>query len=234
MNADAISVIVPVYNGANYLGEALECLLSQDCAPGEIIVVDDGSTDRTASIIAGYGARVHAIRQQNRGPAAARNAGIACASRQLIAFLDADDLWLPSTTIRFLEGLQINLAACMVWGLSDRLFMRDATTTGEEWYGRPQWALALGSMLIRRRLIDDIGGFDESLRAGEDMDFLVRIRERGTVLTRHAGIVHVRRIHGANQFTSDAEAMTIAHYRVIRKALERRRARKHALALGEK
>ena len=88
-----ISCIVPVFNGERYLAEALDSILAQTWRPLEVIVVDDGSTDGTAHIAAGYGAEVSYIHQANAGPAAARNRGLDAARGEFIAFLDADDLW---------------------------------------------------------------------------------------------------------------------------------------------
>ncbi len=90
-----VSVIIPTYNRAAMLGAAIESALAQTRPPGEIIVVDDGSTDDTANVVSGFGGRVRCISQENRGVAAARNAGIGAAKGDLIAFLDSDDLWYP-------------------------------------------------------------------------------------------------------------------------------------------
>ena len=96
-----ISVVIPAYNAASTLSKAIESVLNQDIQgnPLELIIVDDGSTDRTSEIAAHYVRthpdRIRLIAQKNRGPAAARNAGIAAAAGELIAFLDADDQWLP-------------------------------------------------------------------------------------------------------------------------------------------
>src|SRR5512143_3730544 len=90
-----VSVVMPVYNGARYLRQALESALAQTYRPLEIVVVDDGSTDETPAILAEFGTRIRALRQPNSGSAAARNAALDAARGELIAFLDADDLWLP-------------------------------------------------------------------------------------------------------------------------------------------
>jgi len=93
MKESLISCIVPVFNGERYLPEALQSILSQSYRPLEIIVADDGATDRTAEIAAAFKARVRYMKQDNAGSAAARNLGIHAASGDLLAFLDADDLW---------------------------------------------------------------------------------------------------------------------------------------------
>ena len=99
-DAPLVSCIIPVFNGARFLGEAVDSILAQTYRPCEVIVVDDGSTDATGDVIAGYGERVVAVRQPNRGEAAARNAGVRAARGALVAFLDADDLWGPEKLTR--------------------------------------------------------------------------------------------------------------------------------------
>ena len=97
MNRDLlISCIVPVYNGARFLAQAIDSILAQTRVDLEIIVVEDGSTDRTPDVAKGYGDRVKYVRQENAGPAAARNRGVAEARGEFIAFLDADDTWAPA------------------------------------------------------------------------------------------------------------------------------------------
>ena len=88
-----VSVIMPAYNGAEFIREAIESVLAQSCSDWELIVVDDGSSDETAQIVLGFGARVVLQQQAHRGPAAARNLGLLKAAGKYIAFLDADDKW---------------------------------------------------------------------------------------------------------------------------------------------
>ncbi len=95
MHKPRISVIIPTYNSARFLPEAVQSALYQTLSPDEVIVVDDGSTDNTEDVLEPFRGRVHYIRQENQGPAVARNRGIAEAKGDLIAFLDADDVWLP-------------------------------------------------------------------------------------------------------------------------------------------
>jgi glycosyltransferase involved in cell wall biosynthesis len=98
-----VSVVVPVRNGERFLGEALDSVLAQDYEPVELIVVDDGSTDGSGDIAGARGA--HVIRQEGGGLAAARNAGLAAAQGELVAFIDADDVWLPGKLVRQVEYL---------------------------------------------------------------------------------------------------------------------------------
>ena len=104
MNSPKVSVVIPSYNLGRLLTQAIDSVLAQTVVPSEIIVVDDGSTDDTQVRLEPYSGRIRCIRQGNRGVSAARNRGIREASGQLIAFLDADDVWHP-------RKLELQLAA---------------------------------------------------------------------------------------------------------------------------
>jgi len=104
--SDNISVVIPAYNAAGTIGRALDSVIAQTHPAREILVVDDGSTDRTAQVVSEYGGRVEYLYQDNAGPGAARNAGIRAAHGEWIAFLDADDEWLPHRLALQAELLQ--------------------------------------------------------------------------------------------------------------------------------
>jgi glycosyltransferase involved in cell wall biosynthesis len=100
-----VSVVIPAFNAARYLGEALDSVFGQTLTDLELVVVDDGSTDETPQVVQGYGSRVRYVRQPNAGVASARNRGVAESSGRYVAFLDADDVWLPGKLERQLEAL---------------------------------------------------------------------------------------------------------------------------------
>lgn len=110
-----VSVVVAAYNAERTLGAALTSALSQVPRPAQVIVVDDGSQDRTAEVAAAF-PEVQVLRQRNQGPSAARNAGIRAASQPWVAFLDADDLWLPGKLARQLAAARRHPAAVMLAG----------------------------------------------------------------------------------------------------------------------
>ncbi|NEP84931.1 MAG: glycosyltransferase family 2 protein, partial [Okeania sp. SIO3B3] len=111
-----VSVIIPAYNRADLIGETVDSVLAQTHPDIEIIVIDDGSTDNTADVLATYGSALRVIRQANAGQQAARNAGIRAATGDYIAFLDSDDLWLPhrieAQLQRFEEVPEAGLVYC--------------------------------------------------------------------------------------------------------------------------
>jgi glycosyltransferase involved in cell wall biosynthesis len=220
MNDAAVSVVVPAYNAAQDLGAAIDTILAQSYPPHEIIIVDDGSTDATSRVIAGFGGRLIALRQDNGGPSAARNAGIARATAPFIAFLDADDRWLPDTLALQLACLDAAPAAGAAWGKSERQLGCDPLPAPA------QWELFMGSKLFRRVALEAADGFDPGLRrGGEDLDLLVRLAERGIEIIRHPALVHIFRLHGGNHFSLDLAALQQANLQVASKAMARRRVR---------
>src|SRR6266849_1163735 len=110
-----ISVVIPAYNAVPYLKETIESALSQSYAPHEIIVVDDGSTDGTADIVRSFGSQVRLLQHTNRGPSASRNRGIEEATRDWIALVDADDLFLPDKLLLQVRAVDQNPSALLVY-----------------------------------------------------------------------------------------------------------------------
>ncbi|HUE76455.1 MAG TPA: glycosyltransferase, partial [Longimicrobiales bacterium] len=188
----AVSVIIPAYNARPWIGDAIESALRQTHPPREVIIVDDGSEDGTDEmVLARFGDRVRVLRQENRGLAAARNAGLAAAGGELIQFLDADDVLLDRKLEKQVALLgrapRLDVAYC------DYAFFAD---------GRPEhrWpsghepppadsqpllhlirgnTIAVHAALSRRVRIQEIGGFDESLGACEDLDLWLRMAAAG-------------------------------------------------------
>ncbi|MFC2106017.1 glycosyltransferase family 2 protein, partial [Candidatus Bipolaricaulota bacterium] len=111
-----VSAIIPVFNGERFLVEAIESVLAQDYDPLEIIIIDDGSTDNTPRIAAGYADRIRYVRQENGGPAAARNAGLLHSHGEAVSFLDADDLWTPGKLMSQAAGLSERASVDIVLG----------------------------------------------------------------------------------------------------------------------
>ena len=225
MHNEDVSVIVPVYNGAEYLAGALASILRQDYKASEIIVVDDGSTDTTPNIIRNFSRSVRSVRQDNSGPAGARNTGIRAASHQFIAFLDSDDVWRPSALRDQLAELKKRPDTGIAWGLSVRHVSPEVRPPNDDWHGLPQWALSVQSMLFKRAVFDRAGFFDPEMRVGEDFDFLLRITEQCIPIARHANIVCDHNIH-SKSITADQALCDRARFIAIKKAFERRRSKR--------
>lgn len=179
-----VSVIIPTFNRQAMLLEALTSLLDQEYSPFEVIVVDDGSTDDTVAALAPYRDRIQLLRQPNRGVSAARNRGIAAARGELIALLDSDDLWLPGklrTQVRFFAAHPASLI-CQ----TEEIWLRQGVRVNPRKYHQklsgmifePSLARCLVSpsaVMMRRSLLEEVGGFDESLPACEDYDLWLRV-----------------------------------------------------------
>ena len=192
-----VSVIIPTFNRAGVVTRAIDSVLGQTYRPVEVVVVDDGSTDRTPEVLRSYGDAIVSVVQDNTGPAAARNRGIRESRGALIAFLDSDDLWLPAKLQRQVDLLQ-RAGADVPCCLCDTR-MRWAQNREQSSFqiarlrlGEPQglWvnpALVLATRfvlfcqaaLIRREFLTDCGGFDERLWLMEDHDLALRLALRG-------------------------------------------------------
>jgi glycosyltransferase involved in cell wall biosynthesis len=183
----AVSVIIPTYNRGWILAEAIDSVLAQDYSDYELIVVDDGSTDATAAVLDAYGSRIRVCRQNNRGVSAARNAGIGAASAELIAFLDSDDLWLPSKLGQQVAFFNRHPDALVCQ--TEEIWIRNGVRVNPKKRHRkpsgtifePSLELCLVSpsaVMIRRSVFDQVGLFDESLPACEDYDLWLRVSSR--------------------------------------------------------
>jgi glycosyltransferase involved in cell wall biosynthesis len=179
-----VSIIIPTYNRAWIIEEAIDSVLAQDYTEFELIVVDDGSTDQTSDVLNAYGNDIKVLCQKNKGVSAARNRGIAEASGKFIAFLDSDDLWHPqklSAQIDFFNQTPDALICQTeeIWvrnGLRVNPKKRHKKPSGMIF--KPSLKLCLVSpsaVMIHRGLFDRVGGFDETLAACEDYDLWLRI-----------------------------------------------------------
>jgi glycosyltransferase involved in cell wall biosynthesis len=216
------SVVIPAYNTAATLGQAVRSVLDQTVRPRAIIVVDDGSTDDTAAAVAGMGRGITVIRQENRGPGAATTAGFGRVATPFVATLDADDLWLPRKIERqaALFGRDPGLAG--VFSLA-RLFA-DGAEPDPHGEGALRRLWTRTTMLYRTEAAREVGDFvDLPGRLGEVIDWLARGRDLGH---RHALVEEVlalRRIRsGSLSYGCDAERSK-GYLAAVRAALERKR-----------
>jgi glycosyltransferase involved in cell wall biosynthesis len=179
-----VSVIIPTYNRAWVLREAIDSVLAQEFKDFELIVVDDGSTDNTGEILDSYEQDILVLRQSNKGVSAARNRGIAAAAGRLIAFLDSDDLWLPRKLSSQVDFFKSNPAA--VINQTEEIWVRNGVrvnpkTRHHKFSGmifERSLALCLVSpsaVMIKKNLFSEVGVFDENLPACEDYDLWLRI-----------------------------------------------------------
>jgi len=227
MRNPLISVIIPAYNNANYLPEAIQSVLAQDYPRIELIVVDDGSTDDTRFAVAPYTDRLLYWFQENAGIAGARNAGYRQSAGSFIAFLDADDLFTPGRLRLQLSAFEEDpTLACvqghMVQFVSPELPADFALRIRGETGGAIPAPLA-STTLIRRSAYERVGPWDESLNVGVDMDWYARLQEAGVPYRMLEQCLLRRRIHRTNTNLRCAGEQS-ERLHVLKNILDRRRA----------
>ena len=211
MSDPLVSVVIPTYNRADLVAAAINSVLGQTYSNIEVIVVDDGSTDKTEEVLADFGSTISVIKQANAGPAIARNRGIAAARGEIIAFLDSDDLWLPTKLARQVQSLDMagpdaicSLCNCTVLytdGSKSTTFaiadLHPQFSTGI-WINPVEvllnrFVLFNQAVIIRRAALEKVGYFAESLRFGEDYDLPFRLALEGpwTIIRDELVIYHV-------------------------------------------
>lgn len=223
MSEPLISVVIPAYNAAAFLAPTLASVFAQDHRPIEVILVDDGSTDDTLAIAKRWSPALRVCHQDNAGPSAARNRGIAMAQGDYLAFIDADDTWLPGRLQRHLAILTARPDLDMVLGLvqldydagADRVLFRS---------DKPAIAFfSFGAGLFRRELFQRVGPLSEDLRNTEDADWFMRARDCGANwLVDQQPVLSYRR-HGANM-TEQLPLPKSEVFRVLARAVARKRA----------
>jgi glycosyltransferase involved in cell wall biosynthesis len=193
-----VSVVIAVYNGEKYLAEAIESALAQTYRPIELIVVDDGSTDRSADIACSY-EEVRYIYQPNQGLAKARNRGLAAFQGAFISFLDADDIWMPEKLSVQAEHLtthpHVGLVVCRIQNFLDpELTLPPGVTS----HPLEREQINFPAMLVRGELFDQVGGFDPSYKLMSDFDWVVRAKDVGITMVILPEVLMHKRIHEAN------------------------------------
>jgi len=199
MEKPLVSVIIPVYNGAKYIAEAIESVCVQNYEPFEIIIVDDGSTDDTSSVVQSF-KNIRYIRQENRGCATARNTGITESRGELLAFLDADDYW-AANKLHVQVGCLLNHPGIGYTLGRQRNFLESGTD-------RPFWLREehlleehtgfLPTLVIYRRTFDTVGPFNTNFRISSDVEWFCRVKDAGIPMMVVPEVVLYRRIHSSN------------------------------------
>ena len=224
-----VSVIIPAYNCMEYIPAALDSVFAQTFTDFEIVLVNDGSPDSEMleRLIAPYRDRIIYRKQENRGPAAARNTGIRAARGKYLAFLDSDDCWPPEYLAAQMRLFEETPSLDLVY--ADAFYFGDAPLPRKTFITASNPHLAtLGDLLLegnqiipsgavaRKQVIVDAGLFDESLRGPEDYDMWLRIAYRGAKIAYQPKVLALRRVH-ANALTSNDTKMLEAEEQVLRK-----------------
>ncbi len=216
-----VSVVIPVFNGERFLREAVQSVLDQKYLPLEIIVVDDGSTDGTATVARSLPETVRYLHQTNQGPAAARNRGIEQAQGSLIAFTDADDLWPAAKLELQLPYLIKDPKIDIVLGRIQQVLLSEMVD-GPTQVQETGFSVNLGSAVIRKSVFERVGLFDETMRYSEDVDWFMRAREAGAAIVTIDAVTLFYRQHDQNM-TRGKSTSELNVLKALKKSLDRRR-----------
>jgi len=222
-----ISCIVPVYNGEKYLADAVESILRQSYQRVEIIIVDDGSTDATATVAGRYGKQIRYLKQDNAGPAAARNFGLNAATGEFMAFLDADDLWHPEKLelqlTRFQESDELDYCIAHVQNFWIPELIEEEKQFRDHRISKPLPGYVTGTLLARRNFFTAVGQFNTAIKHADDTEWFLRANERGARMQLLPDVLLYRRLHYNNLSRHKASNSRDQYLKVLKSALDRRR-----------
>jgi glycosyltransferase involved in cell wall biosynthesis len=201
MSPDTVSCIVPAYNAERFLLPALESIFRQTYPALEVIVVDDGSTDGTAALVRHVGDRVKLVEADHRGSRAARDAGLAVAQGAFVAFLDADDIWVPEKTKRQLDVLrqkpEIDLCVAHYQNFWDPEIADEEDQYRDHPFSQPLSGYIIPTLLASRNAFDRFGGFDSG-GTPSDTAWFARAVAMGAKLETLSDVLLHRRLHRTN------------------------------------
>lgn len=220
-----VSVTLPVYQGERYVAAAIESVLAQTYRALELIVVDDGSTDGTAQVLDSFGDRIRRHHQPNRGLSATRNRGMGMAKGEILAFIDADDLWEPNKLEAQVAVLRAHPEVDLVFTHIRQFHSPDLSEQARAQLCVPEEVLpgpSATTCAVRRLAAEKCGGFDESLRVGEFIDWYSRALAAGLAVQTLAEVLAGRRIHGANMGIQEKDSRS-DYLKVLRANLARKR-----------
>ncbi|BAQ64672.1 glycosyltransferase family A protein [Geminocystis sp. NIES-3709] len=225
MIKNLVSAIIPVYNGEKYLAEAIESVLRQSYKPFEIIVIDDGSTDKTSTIAQSY-PQVRYFYQINQGHGEAKNTGIHQAKGEYLAFLDADDIWMPDKLFQQVTYLENNpkvgYTICHMVNFQDGVdkFPSWAIITSSQDSKIP--AYITSALVVRKTVMEEVGYFDTKYKHGNDSDWFFRANHLGIKMNIIPDILFRRRIHSSN-LSYQTKEMKQELFQIIRASIARKR-----------
>ncbi len=237
-NVANVCVIVPTFNRAQYLGEAIDSILDQTRPPAEIIVVDDGSTDRTSEVAKSYGDRIRYVRKENGGKPVAVNLALRLAQTDYVIIADDDDIMYPSALAHLLAPLERD--SLLDFANGGLTYFGDVPGRGRVELSRPPitnvetghhfevlllgYSMHLSATLIRRRCYLALGGLDESFRRSEDYEFMLRLTRRFKGVSVMEYITSLRRHEGERgdaKIRHSARERQLVHFDFDVRAFER-------------
>lgn len=225
-NHPKVSVVMPVYNAERFLEDAIGSVLQQNYSPLQLIVVDDGSTDGTGGIARRFEETCY-LRQENAGPSAARNKGIAAADGAILAFLDSDDRWTPDK-LACQVGHMMQHPEHLFTIAKFRYFLEPGcpipSSFKPELLERELVGRIPSTLVARRAAFETVGEFDTSLRTGEDVDWFARAKDLEVPMAVIPKVLLHKRVHDQNA-SADAAANTPLLMKVLQQSIRRQKAR---------
>lgn len=203
MRSNLVSCIIPAFNAESFVGEAIESVLAQTYSAVEIVVVDDGSTDRTADVVRSYGPTVNCIVRPHRGAGAAKNDGVDGARGEWTAFLDADDLWHPDKLTRQVARLALRPEIDLSFTQYQNFWSEEIAEEERRYQGhpfsRPASGWSISTLLARRDVFERFGCFEEDVaEKHQSLLWALRAAEQGAVVDVMPEILMRRRLHSGN------------------------------------
>lgn len=224
-----VSVVLPVYNGERFIADAVKSVLMQEYEPVELIVVNDGSTDQTAKILKEFGDKLTCITQKNSGPSSARNRGIKASNGEYVAFIDADDIWMPGSVTfhmgQFTKYKNLEISVGLTSELDFKLPTEiDVAKAKEEAFLH----LVMGASIMKKSVFKDVGLFDEELILRQDTDWFLRARELERKMAIGKELILIYRKHQNNR-TNDLKKSNYYLFKMYKKASDRKARLKNSL-----
>jgi glycosyltransferase involved in cell wall biosynthesis len=227
MSRPLVSCVVPAFNSARYLREALDSILAQRYRPLDIVVADDGSGDGTAAVASSYGADVHLVTQPTAGPPATRNLGIRASRGDFVAFLDADDVWHPEKIERQMASFERRPELGVSTTHIRNFWIDELAEEWGRWRDDPRAGPLPGyvtmTMVARRSAFDRVGLFDAALWHTDAGDWFVRAAQAGVIIDMIPEVLAYHRMHFTNlsrRFGADARAEFV---QMVKRSLDGRR-----------
>lgn len=224
-NPPLVSVIIPVYNRDRYLAEAIDSVFAQTYPEIELIVVDDGSSDRSAEVAQQYLPDLIYYYQSNGGISAARNTGIGLAQGEFLAFLDSDDIWMPDKLSKQMAAFESDPNLEAVFGYVQQFYSPELDETFRQRIRcpeQPSAAYISSAMLIKRSAFQRVGEFETGLKTGIDISWYARAVEQHLQQLTLPDIVYHRRLHETNNGITERQHAN-QHLHILKAMLDRRR-----------
>jgi glycosyltransferase involved in cell wall biosynthesis len=222
-----VSCVVPVFNGERHLAASLDSVLAQTYRSIEVIVVDDGSSDGTRRVATAFGERVRYLYQDNAGPAAARNAGVAAVRGEFVAFNDADDLWnaekLGRQMAHFARVPSLQVSLTLIQNFLDVPAADNLAASVTPELLAPQPGFVAQTMLARKSAFDLVGPFHPALVHADVTDWFLRARAQGVVVECLPEVLTQRRLHGQSLSRQMADASREEYLHLIKRHIDTRR-----------